>query len=563
MSFAAPRDTLVAWRESEVAAALDAAFEAARAGRWAVGFVAYEAAPAFDRAYCVRPSEGALPLAAFAVFDAPAAQPLAGANDAFQCGLWRIATSEAEACAAIERLRRQIADGAFYQVNLTTRLRAAFAGSGAAFFAALHAAQPHGYGLYLDGGDWEILSVSPELFFDWRPDGALVTRPMKGTAPRHADAQRDAAAAAALRASAKERAENLMIVDLLRNDLARIARLGSVRAHRLFELDRLPTVWQMSSTVACVTRPGLRLSDVFAALFPCGSVTGAPKIAALHAIAALEPSPRGVYCGALGLIRPGGHATFSVGIRTVVIDRRQGLAECGVGSGIVFDSAPAAEYAEWLAKRRFLLRATAGFELLETLLLEQGRYFLRERHLARLIAAAEHFGFPCDPASVAAVLDALAAAHPHGAWRVRLLLDRCGQARCEIFPLEPLPGNPVVMLATQPIAASEFLHFKTTERSAYAPFAPPPGVFDTLLWNAEGELTEFTRGNLVVELDGRRITPPLEAGLLPGVMRAELLARGEIVEDTVRVADLARASALWFINSVRGWVRVGLRDPST
>ncbi|WP_126447161.1 chorismate-binding protein [Sulfuricystis multivorans] len=560
--FAAPLARLVAQTLEEVPAVLDAALQAARAGRWVVGFVAFDAAPAFDAALRVRPPDGFLPLAAFAVHAAAEEGAEPAADEHFHCGPWHIATDEAAACAAIDTLRRRIDDGEFYQVNLTTRVFADFSGSGAALFAALVATQPAGYCLHLRDDDWEILSVSPELFFDWHPDGTLITRPMKGTAPRHDDPDRDAAAAKALLTSEKERAENLMIVDLMRNDLSRIARLGTVCVPELFALDGLPTAWQMSSTVQCITRPEVALSDVFAALFPCGSVTGAPKVAAMAAIAALEDAPRGAYCGALGIIRPGGHATFNVGIRTVVIDRRLGRAECGIGSGIVHDSEPRREYAEWLIKRRFLLRATANFALLETLALEDGDYVLLERHLERLSSSAAHFGFPCDRARIGRQLAALAAAHPAGSWRVRLLLGRTGSVETEIHALEPTPPEVIVVLASRPIEADvEFLRHKTTERCAYAPFSPPPGVFDTLLWNAQGEITEFTRGNVVLELDGSRVTPPLAAGLLPGVLRAKLLARGEIVERRVRIEELARATQLWFINSVRGWVRVKLLDP--
>jgi len=564
LSFAAPEAVLVARRIDEVAAVLARAEAAAHDGRWALGHVAYEAAPACDAALRCHDAAGILPLAAFAIYSAPAPRDDAPVAAGFGCGPWRMATPRAAAVAAIETLRRRIAGGDFYQVNLTTRLTAAFSGSGDALFDALCATQPGGYCLHLAQGDWEILSVSPELFFDWRPDGRLTTRPMKGTAPRHADAAADAEAARGLQTSEKERAENLMIVDLLRNDLARVAATGTVAVPERFAVEALPTVWQMSSTVRCTTRPGATLVDLFRALFPCGSVTGAPKVAAMAAIRALEAAPRGAYCGALGLIRPGGHATFNVGIRTVVVDHRQGLAECGVGSGIVFDSTGADEYAEWLAKRRFLLRATAGFELLETLRLADGRYWLRARHLHRLAAAAEHFGFALDPARADAALDGLAAAHGRGLWRVRLRCDRQGNAHAEAFPLDAAPAEIAVSLATAPIGGdSEFLRHKTTERAAYASFVPPPGCFDTLLWNARGELTEFTRGNVVVELDGRRWTPPLECGLLPGVLRAELLACGEIAEGVLRREDLQRATGLWFINSVRGWLPARLADPAT
>lgn len=473
----------------------------------------------------------------------------------------------ARGVAAIAALRRRIADGDFYQINLTTRLRADFSGSSRALFEALVEAQPGGYCAHLENAAWEVLSVSPELFFDWRPDGVLTARPMKGTAPRHADAASDARAARAMQASPKERAENLMIVDLLRNDLARVAVTGTVRVPRLFEAEALPTAWQMTSTVQCATRPDIGLADIFRALFPCGSVTGAPKVAAMAAIAGLEEAPRGAYCGAIGLLRPGGHATFNVGIRTVVLDRGTGTppqslestAECGIGSGIVFDSRPEDEVAEWLVKRRFLLRATAGFELLETLALEDGRYRLKERHLARLAASAAHFGFGFDPARVEAALAGLAARQPTGAWRVRLLCDRRGLARTECSALAPTADNVPVALAAGPIEGDEeFIRHKTTQRAAYRRFDPPAGVFDTLLWNTHGEITEFTRGNAVVELAGRLVTPPVACGLLPGVLRAELLARGEIRERTVRLDELPRTTGLWFINSVRGRVRARL-----
>jgi para-aminobenzoate synthetase/4-amino-4-deoxychorismate lyase len=557
LDFAQPSEILVAHRIDEVADVIATAQRLARAGHWVVGFVAYEAAPAFDPAFAVQPSAGPLPLAIFAAYDAPAAGAAPPAAGAFRCGPWRMTTARPRVDAGIDAIHRGIAAGDYYQVNLTTRLRADFEGDGAALFGALRAAQPDGYCAHLDGGDWQLVSVSPELFFDWQADGTLTTRPMKGTAPRHADADADAQAAATMRASVKEQAENLMIVDLLRNDLARVAVTGTVKVPALFAVEALPSAWQMTSTVQCRTRGDIGLADVFRALFPCGSITGAPKIAAMRAIVALEDAPRGAYCGAIGVLRPGGHATFSVAIRTLAIDAQRGRAECGIGSGIVIDSSAAAEYAEWLVKRRFLLRATAAFELIETLRLEAGEYWLRSRHLERLCASAAHFGFRCDAPRIEAALDAEAAGHGDGAWRVRLLVDRHGHPRTEAFALDATPEHPRFVLAQGPVdSADEFLAHKTTQRDAYARHAPPPGCYDTLLWNERGEITEFTRGNVVIELDGRRVTPPLSSGLLAGVLRAEMLTRGDIVEAVVRVDDLPRATGIWFINSVRGELRV-------
>jgi len=359
-AFDEPREVVLAQHVDEVAGVIAQAAQCAREGAWVLGFVSYEAAPAFDAAMRAHAPLRAMPLACFAVYDQPAAgAPAPGeASAPYTVGpTWTPMFDATHAMACMVRIRDAIARGAVYQVNLTSRLRAPFAGDALAYFHDLRRAQPDGYGLFLDARTWQVLSVSPELFFDWAGDGTLTTRPMKGTAPRHDDPASDAAAARAMCESAKERAENLMIVDLLRNDLSRVARPGSVQVPALFEAEALPTAWQMTSTVQCRTRDPMGLADIFSALFPCGSVTGAPKIAAMASIHELEGVARGVYCGALGLIRPGGHATFSVGIRTLAIDPRAGTAECGVGSGITWDSRPVDEWAEWAVKQRFLARA--------------------------------------------------------------------------------------------------------------------------------------------------------------------------------------------------------------
>lgn len=555
LRFSAPVASWAAEVPDEVEAAIALAERHAREECWVVGFVGYEAAPAFDPAFATRPPSGNLPLAAFAAYDRP--QEIAGGTErGFDCGPWRMETDRARFDETLAAIHGAIDEGRYYQVNYTTRLLAAFSGNARALFEELRLSQPEGYCAFLDGGAWQILSASPELFFEWTPeDRRLTTQPMKGTAPRHADLAADDAAARALAGSEKERAENLMIVDLLRNDLARIAETGTVDVPSLFDVSPLPTAWQMTSTVDCTVRRNLGLVNIFRALFPSGSVTGAPKVAAMQEIARIEESPRGIYCGALGLIRPGGAASFSVAIRTVALDRAQGTAECGIGSGITADASAEGEYAEWLVKRRFLLRASAGFDLIETLRLGDGDFWLLPRHLERLEASAEHFGFPLNEDSIVAALEATAAEHPVGIWRVRLLLDRHGAPKTECTALPATPEEVAVALAASPIDADdEFLRHKTTQRQVYAPHAAPPGAFDTLLWNARGEITEFTIGNVVVEIDGRRLTPPVSCGLLPGVMRAELLARGEIEEGVVAVDDLTRATGLWFINSVRGRV---------
>lgn len=568
--FVPPDERLIARDAASLRAVLRHAHAAARGGAWVLGGLRYEAAPALDPVLPARAPEGAL--AEFAVWrSAPAAWP-AVAPKVLAQSAWRDTQSEHDEAAQIERIREHIRAGDCYQVNLTTRLVADLAEDfdiGDAFFA-LHAAQPGGFALMLrlDDGD-AVASVSPELFFDWRPlpetpDAShtwlLSAQPMKGTVPRGRDRADDEAAQAHLRTSAKERAENLMIVDLLRNDLSRVAVTGSVRVPRLFELHALSTVWQMTSTISAVSRAGLQLDDVMAALFPCGSVTGAPKRQAMAVIEALEPGPRGWYCGALGLLQPGGAVSFNVPIRTV--ERRGDRLVCGVGSGITLDAEPGPELDEWRAKSRFLSRARAPIEALETLRLQDGVFARESRHVARMLRTARHFGLAAGGEVIRTRLAALAARHPRGLWRVRLTLARDGAFTEQVLPLVDETGPLRIALADRAIntrgAEAEFLQHKTTRRELYQGFLDrkPADCFDVLLHNREGELTEGCLTNIALQLDGPDapwLTPRLSAGLLGGVMREELLEQGRIREAPLRLTDLRRAHALAVFNTVRGW----------
>ena len=560
----APARVLVAHHIGEVKPVLEAVHAAAEAGHWCVGHVRYEAAPAFDAALQVHAADG--PLVWFEVHDgAPSAWPSAeAAGPAEARATWLPTLARPDFDAAIARIHQAIGDGELYQVNYTAPWMGTVTGEGAALFDALLRAQPGGYAACFTAGDEQVLSVSPELFFDWQASaagGSILARPMKGTAARGATPALDAAAAERLRASPKERAENVMIVDLLRNDLSRIAEPHTVRVPELFHTQALPTVWQMTSDVQARTRTGLRLPDVFAALFPCGSVTGAPKVRAMQLIRELERQPRGIYCGAIGVVRPDGNggiaATFNVPIRTVVMRGTQ--ARCSIGSGITASAEAGAEWQEWLHKQAFLARASEPFEVLETLALVDGVYRHQAEHLARMAEAAQHFGYPWQPAAVHACLQSLAAQHGRGPWRVRLLLDRFGQPRAEAFALQPTATPVRLQLATRPLAEAhgEWVRFKTTRRAHYAAFAPAPGsgIFDTVLFNAEGEITESTFGNLAMQMDdGRWLTPPLACGLLPGVGRAVALREGRVQEGVVRVQDLHRVRRWAFINSLRGWL---------
>ena len=552
LAFGAPERVLVARSASEVLQVLAEADALGRQGFWCVGYVRYEAAAAFDSALTVHAAQGVLVW--FGVHRQPL-PPGRWSMDAPEPVLdWQLQIGRCDFDAALAEIHRAIAAGELYQVNYTAPLRARWEGHALGLFAALQRAQPGGYAAYLDSGVEQVLSVSPELFFDW--DGQrILSRPMKGTAARGRSPEEDAANAEMLRRTPKELAENVMIVDLLRNDLSRVAQPFSVQVSRLFHLQALPSVWQMTSDVEARTRIGTTLPDVFRALFPCGSVTGAPKVQAMREIAALEPLPRGVYCGAVGLVRPGGHATFNVPIRTVTVQNH--VATCGIGSGITTDAQAQGEWEEWGHKRRFLERASQPFALLETLALRDGVLQHAELHVARMESGARHFGFSWDAASAWTALQQVAQTHGAGTYRVRLLWRANGQSQAQAFAMADTPQPVRLQLAGQPMmeAHSEFVRFKTTRRSHYDAFTPADGsVFDTVLFNAQGELTECTRGNVALLLDGRWVTPALSCGLLPGIGRALQLQSGRVHEAVVRVEDVPRAQGVAFINSLRGWL---------
>ncbi|HVG29788.1 MAG TPA: aminodeoxychorismate synthase component I [Pyrinomonadaceae bacterium] len=550
---------IVAESVGEVRAALGEVQAAAGAGYYVAGYVGYEAAPAFDAALAVR-AGAKIPLLWFGVFESPAGRSARRSPGEYRVSEWSPDVDRRTYERDFRLAREAIARGDTYQINYTFRLRARFAGDDFAFYEQLAASQRAAYCAYLSLGRFSILSASPELFFR-RRGREITTKPMKGTLRRGRWLEEDDARAAWLVASEKNRAENLMIVDLLRNDLGRVAEFGSVRVRDCCVVERYPTILQMTSTVEARARAGVSLEEVFAAMFPCGSVTGAPKVSTMRLIAALEGSPRNVYCGSIGFVAPGGEAVFNVAIRTALVDRETGTAEYGVGGGITWDSLAAEEYEEALAKSALLSEGSPAFSLLETLRLEGGDFALLSRHLRRLAESARYFGFEVSPRKARAALMAHAASFPGEARRVRLLSSASGEIHVESATLERLPAGPLpVVLADAPVRrADRFLYHKTTRREVYDFHrAQHPAAFDVLLWNEDGEITEFTNGNVVVEAGGRRLTPPRECGLLAGTMRAELLGRGEIEESVVKRSDLARSSRVWLVNSVRGWVPVSL-----
>ncbi|MBI2423504.1 MAG: aminodeoxychorismate synthase component I [Candidatus Hydrogenedentes bacterium] len=547
--FAEPCGSVTAWNHDEIDATFAEAASQTERGLHAMGFVAYDAAPAFDSAFRAH-RDPSMPLAHFAFFRARAPLRFAVEAPSTPAAAWTPLIDEAGYLAALAEIRRGIGAGDTYQVNFTFPLEAPFSGDPHAWFHALREAQGGGYCALLSTDTHTILSASPELFFHLRR-GRIVTRPMKGTRPRALWPAADRLQRDALRASEKDRAENIMIVDMMRNDLGRICETGSVEAPEQFSIEQYPTVWQMTSTVTGKTRASV--PEIFRALFPSASITGAPKVAAMNFIHALERHPRGLYCGAIGYWSPGQEACFNVAIRTLTVDHNRGVARYAVGSGVTWDSAAKSEYLECLDKARILTHRLPAFELLETLR-HDGSFFLLEGHIARLLASAAYFQFSFDEATVLCALKNALNLECAAPARVRITLARNGVITAAAVPLAPA-GPWRLGLAVYPVSRDHlFLYHKTTHRQCYQDaLATRPDCDDVLLWNDDGELTESCIGNLVLQIDGQWRTPPIAAGLLGGVFRAALLEAGEIREARLTVEDLNRATAIRLINSVREW----------
>jgi para-aminobenzoate synthetase/4-amino-4-deoxychorismate lyase len=413
-----------------------------------------------------------------------------------------------------------------------------------ALYEQLLAQSGAGHCGFVDDGERQILSLSPELFFDLSPDGRITVRPMKGTLARNGD---DAGERAVLMASAKDRAENLMIVDLIRNDLSRIAAPGTVRTSDLFEIETYPTLHAMVSTVTAHKRADAGAAEILRALFPCGSVTGAPKIRAMEVLQELETSPRGAYCGAVGMFAPDSSARFNVAIRTLTIAGGQG--ELGLGGGVVQDSSPDGEYAECLVKARFFEQGRRPIELIETLRYERGFHRL-ERHLARMEESARALGLCFDRDVALSVLDK-AVVNGRGPRRVRLTLDERGKHAAVGYQLPPNPPYWTFKLADQPTHSSDaLLRHKTNWRDLYD--QPHPDCDELVFCNQRGELTEGARSNVFVKRGDMLLTPPLAVGLLPGILRAQLISEGKACEATLMPDDFA--GQIYFGNSLRGLI---------
>jgi para-aminobenzoate synthetase/4-amino-4-deoxychorismate lyase len=554
--FRKPLRVLVAERLDQVPSLLHEVDSAVKEDRvFAAGYLAYEAAPALDSALVTLECKD-FPVAWFALYGRPQPvswPPMRTRREAPNLP-WRPSLSAEAYAAALERIRSYIRDGDTYQINYTYRLAAACELDPFSLWVSLIEAQRTGYGAFINTERWSLCSASPELFLA-RSGERLISRPMKGTAPRGLTTGDDEAQATWLSGSEKNRAENLIIVDMVRNDLGRIATFGSVSVPELYSIERYPTVWQMTSSVEASSPAGLL--DTLRATFPAASITGAPKARAMEIIAELETQPRRIYTGTMGFVSPDDRAQFNVAIRTVLVDKQRRIAEYGTGGGIVWDSEPEKEYQESLTKARILHHAQPNFSLLETMLWRpDSGILLLDRHLTRVAESARYFGFTLDVSALRARLREYTEGFEPAAHRIRVLIAKDGSATLEAGPLAGSDPTRVlsVCLARTPVDRNDtFLYHKTTRREVYEnALAAHPGFDDVVLWNQDGEVTESCLANVVVELEGGLYTPPVGSGLLAGTYRGWLLDQGRVTERLISVADLRRCSRVLLVNSVRG-----------
>ncbi len=549
MRFEDPIETVTIWDLDEVLPALEKAEAATAAGNWVVGMLSYDAGPAFDPAV-VSQRDDSTPLLAYGIFSSgePTDGPLDGP---FEISEWTPDQTEQRYTESIAKVREYIRSGETYQVNYTVRRNATFWGSAEGLFASLSRAQRAKHDAFLHFGSHALCSASPELFFT-RDGDILSSRPMKGTRPRHFDPEIDAQIVEDLSSSLKDRAENVMIVDMVRNDLGRIAQVGSVNVPKLLEVEHYPTVHTMTSTVDAVSTVGL--VEALQALYPVASITGAPKYRTTEIIAELEQTPRGAYCGSVFALSPDGRWEFNVIIRSVWLDLESGQGTYGVGGGIVWDSEAHNEWEETEHKSRVLARAGKPLQLLETMAwTPDAGVSLRQRHINRLLDAGDHFNIHVD---MDIVMDLLNSVRSDTPVKLRLLIDAAGEPELQVGPLPPDSGDvrslPIDTEPTDPY--DEFLVYKTTIRTRYEEALERfPDAPDVILWNRRGELTETCIANLVLELDGELVTPDHSSGLLAGTLREELLDRGQLTERILTRDDLRKADKVWTINSVRGW----------
>lgn len=460
------------------------------------------------------------------------------------------------------KIKQHIRNGDTYQVNFTSRYSFRFSGDLGSFYHTLRRRQRVGYNAFIKCNGVTIISCSPELFFEISGDGCITARPMKGTIARGRTTAEDLSQAESLRHDPKNRSENVMIVDLVRNDLGKICEIGSVETTHLFEVEKYETLFQLTSTIKGKLLKNLTFREILSSLFPCGSVTGAPKIRTMEIIRDLENEDRGVYCGAIGFFAPSGEARFSVPIRTITV--KDGFGEMGVGSGIVYDSDADQEYSECKLKARFLIEEYPDFSLIETMLWQDGLQRL-DGHLDRLQDSALYFDFPCDRKEIVERLRKESArCRPGNKYKVRLLLDRFGQTTIEVSSVLPLePAHLTIAISTvRTNSQDRFLYHKTTNRrlydDSYAGYSAR-GFYDVIFLNERGEVTEGAISNIFIKKGEQFLTPPVSSGALNGIFRRDFLGtNGNALEKALTLDDLKSADAIFLTNAIRGMTQVCL-----
>lgn len=566
LRFTNPVRVLVARKLEEILPLLQVVERWNNRGYYVAGYLSYEASPAFDSALETHPVDD-FPLVVFGIYEnVKESENIAFQSDTKQLKAqdsnlktslnWQQSLSKKEYIDRFQTIQNAIQLGDTYQVNFSLRQWADFQEQPIELFQKMAVTAP--YGAFLDLEDYAICSASPELFFSKKED-IITTRPMKGTIARGRTNDEDLQQKELLKKSGKDRAENVMIVDMIRNDLGRIAEAGTVKTPHLYSLEKYPTVWQMTSTVTAQTKRSF--SEIIAALFPCASITGAPKASTMQIIHQAEDTPRHIYTGSIGFIAPNGDMQFNVAIRTALIDKNLARVEYGMGGGITTQSEAVKEYDECQLKTEIIRQERPQFDLLETMLWtpEEGVYLLK-RHLERVAISAHYFDYELERDKIGTDIKKLSFS---GAQKLRLLVYQDGEFEIENQPIQVIE-KPTwkVALATYPVDSNNvFLYHKTTNRGLYnSHLTAQRTVKDVILYNEKNELTESCYGNLVVELNGEFYTPPVECGLLNGTLRQELVELGWLQESILYPEDLAEADNIYIINSVRKFIKADLSN---
>lgn len=557
MIFQHPRDVITTHDLDELAHCFKRIEAAINDGYYVAGFVSYEATYALYKLN--RTIDSDFPLLWFGVFKEPIEQNNSNEDGNYSVGTWKMNESKRAYTDNVHTILQFINEEKIKQINYTTPLQTTFSGNTLAYYERLKRAQKAKFNALLQFEQFDIVSVSPEKFFSIEKNTVTV-RPMKGTIHRGLSFAEDIKLARWLKQSKKNQLENDLITDLMKEELEQIAH--KVRVFDQYRIEKYPTLWQMTSAIKGSLNEDVHPVDVLTTLFPCGSITGAPKAETIHKIAQLEKQPRGIYCGSIGYFTPSKEAHFNVAIRTVTINKLTNQAYYHAGGAITEQSTAEEEYKEVLTKTNVLRQSLTTFKLIETFLIEDGNFFLKEEHRRRLKNSAHYFDFSLNENELDQRLNTVEKTYNKGSWRLRLLLAESGKILTEVYPLEATHRSKVALAKTPIDRHDPFLYHKTTERTMYteAKKGIDDDYLDVLLWNDLGELTEFTIGNVVVRKNGELLTPPLSSGLLPGTFREQLIANKLVKESIIHLDDLKDITEMWLVNSVRKWVEVTLHN---